>query len=145
MTSFTKQDSRYTWEINDGVLHIFPKEEFRDLLLEELLAVRVARFSVKRNTSCWDFEDRLFGTPEIQAIVEANDIDRSGLNFTGAYIPQLGRDFSLNVSNMTLVDILNKVIKESPVARFWMIKKNSSSRTVLVRLNARHEPDGSRR
>jgi hypothetical protein len=44
----------------------------------------------------------------------------SGRNFTGVYLPQLGRNFNLDLSNTTLESLLNKVIKESPV-RYQMI------------------------
>lgn len=59
-------------------------------------------------------------------------------NFRGGYIPQVGQNFALDVSNMTLRSTLNKVIKESPAARFWLVTRNSDQ-TFFLSVGARFE------
>lgn len=139
LTRFVAQHEEYTWEIQDEVVRVFPKEKYRDPDFKELLGTQLKTFSISEKTSCWALEDALVSTPEIKKILEAHSLQVSGRNFTGVYLPQLGRNFKLEVSNTTLGSLLNTVIKESPVARIWFIKRYSYDRTFAIRFNARHE------
>jgi hypothetical protein len=139
LTQFVAQHDQYDWEIKDGVVNIFPKDNYRDVILDKLLEAEISSVVVKENTSCRALEESLVKTPEIKKILEDNGITHSGLNFSGGYFPQLGRHFSLAVSNMRLKSILNKVVKESPSAKIWLIKRYSNNQTFFIRLSARHE------
>jgi hypothetical protein len=139
LNQFVAQHSQYTWEIKDDVVNVFPKNKFRDLLFGNLLETTINSFSVKQKTNCWVLAKSLADTPEIKRILEDNNTTYRGRSFTGAYIPQVGRNFTLDVSNATLKSILNKVIKESPTAKFWLITRNSSDQTVFLSFGARHE------
>lgn len=139
LTQFVARHNQYTWEIKDGVVNVFPKDGRRHPLFGELLETTISGFSINENTDCWTVADSLVTTPEIKQILEINGTTYRRRSFSGAYIPQLGRNFKLGVSNMTLRSILNKVIKESPTARFWVITRNSSDQTFFIGLSARHE------
>jgi hypothetical protein len=136
---FTDRHDRYAWEIKSGVVNVFPKDGYRDGLLRDLLGTEILRFRVSKDTSCWSLAKDLTSTPEIKKVLEDNGTSYRTRNFTGAYFPQVGRDFDLSVSNVTLKAILNNVIKESPTAKFWLITRNSYDQTVFLGLNARHE------
>ena len=118
---------------------VFPKDKNRDVVLTELLATELPGFSLKEKTSCWALGDALVATPEIRRILEANRMTYSAGYIGGFYIQQLGQHFTLNVSQMTLKSTLDKVVKESPVAKIWIVKRDSSEETLLLRLNARLE------
>ncbi len=139
LTQFVSQHNYYIWEIQDGVVYIFPKNNYRDVLLSELLETKISSFSVKEETSCWMFVESLVDTLEIESVLKANGTTYRERNFSGAYIPQVGRNFTLDVSNTALKSILNKVVKESPKAKFWHITRNSYDQTVFIGLEARHE------
>jgi hypothetical protein len=139
LNQFVRQHNQYTWEIKDGAVNIFPKTNFRDFVLDELLKVQISKFSVKENTGCWALVDSLTDSIEVQRVLKTHGISRSGLNFSGGYFPQVGRHFKLDVSDMTVKTILNKVIKESPIAKIWLIKRYSLNQTFVIRLNARNE------
>lgn len=139
LTQFVKQHNEYTWEFKDGVVNIFPKQNYRDFVLDELLTVQISKFSVRENSSCFMLEESLTNTVEVRKILQTHGLARSGLNFSGAYFPQLGRHFKLDISDMTVKTILNKVVKESPIAKIWLIKRYSHDQTFVIRLNARHE------
>ena len=143
LTQFVARHNQYAWEIKDGTVSVFPNENYRDAVLDQILKAEIGSFSVRKNTSCWVFEKSLVSTPEIKKILEANGLTYNEVNFSGPYIPQLGRDFTLDVSNMTLKAILNKVIKESPTAKIWIIKR--SDRRLLVKLSARHQDSPMRK
>ena len=139
LTQFTAQHERYAWEIRDGVVNIFPKDRYRDTLFKDLLETKLSRFAVKKNTSCWDLARSLVATPEIKQVLDARGTRYRERNFSGAYIPQVGREFTLDVSGVALRPLLNKVIGTSPTARFWLVTRNSYDQTIFLNLNARHE------
>jgi hypothetical protein len=139
LTQFVAEHNQYVWEIEDGVVSVFPKEGYRDPILRELLATEIDSFSVKEKTSSWAFGNSLVSTPEIRRILERYGISYDAGYLGGFYIQQLGQHFTLDVSKMQLKSILDKVIKESPVARNWMVRNISSTQTLFLRVNAKLE------
>ena len=140
LNKFVKAYNLYAWDITDGVVNIFPKGGYRDQVIDDLLKTKVASFKVTENTNCWTAIDLLLATPELKGKLEASGVVQSGLNFSGSYIPHLGRQFTLDVSNMTVKSILNKVAKDSPLAKIWVIKKYGYEQTFFIRFHALH-PD----
>ena len=136
MGQITTQDERYDWLIENGVVNIFPRDKHRNAFLAELLKVRIGNFAVTQNSDCWKLEQDLVNTPEVKAVIDAHGM-RTGTNFSGSYIPQLGRQFSVKVSDTTLKAILNRIIRESRLARIWVISTDAFSRTLGLRVNSR--------
>lgn len=139
LTQFVTQYDQYAWKITDGVVNVFPKGSSRDVILDELLETKISSLSVKEKTSCWTLTQSLASTPEIRRILELYGITYSAGDISGFYIQQLGQHFTLDVANMTLKSILNKVVKESPVAKIWLIKRYNNNQTFSIRLSARPE------
>lgn len=135
---FVKTHNQYTWATVDGVINIFPKDGYRDSAINELLTTEISNFKIEENTSCFKLVDLLLATSEVKTRLEVNGLTQSGLNFSGGYFPQLGPRFKLEVSNMTVRSILNKVAKESPLARIWVTKKYGAESTFFIRLKAYH-------
>lgn len=135
MSQIISQNERYDWLIENGVVNVFPRDKYRNVFLAELLKVRIGSFTVDKNSDCWKLEDDLVNTPEVKAIIDAHGM-QTGANFSGAYIPQLGRRFSLTVSDTTLKALLNRIIGESPLARTWIIDADNSSHTLSLRVTA---------
>lgn len=138
LTQFVAEHQEYAWEMRNGVVNVFPKDQYRDAVLTQLLATEVGKFSVKKRTNCWALSDALAATPEIKSILDANRMRHSPGYVGGFYIPQLGKNFALTVSHMNLKSILDKVVKESPVAKIWIVKRNSPEEMLLT-VNARAE------
>jgi hypothetical protein len=137
LNEFVSQHEQYVWEIRGGVVNIFPKDNYRDALFRDLLATRIDKFVVKKSTSCLELSKSLAATPEVKGILTAYATSYGERSFSGSYFPQVGRDFALDVSNMTLQAALNRVIKESPSARFWLVTRNRSDQTLWLNLSAR--------
>jgi len=131
MSQIIGQNARYDWIIENGVLNIFPRDKYRDAFLAELLTVRIGSFAINKNSDCWKLQNDLVNAPEIKAVIDAHGI-QTGINFSGAYIPQLGRQFSLRVFDTSLKALLNRIIRESPLARTWVIRTDNSSRTLSL-------------
>jgi hypothetical protein len=139
LTQFVKEHNQYTWEINDGVVNVFPKDGYRDPQLKELSEIEVGTFSIKKGTSCYDVGKSLANAPEIKEFLEYHEMVYRGQERGGFYIMQLGRDFTLDVSNTKLKAILNKVVKESPIAKFWLVRRNGYDQSISINFSARQE------
>lgn len=136
MNQITSQNERYDWLIENGVVNIFPRDKYRNAFLAELLNVRIGSFAITQDSDCWKLEEDLVNTPEVKAIIDAHRM-QTGANFSGPYIPQLGRQFSLKVSDTSLKALLNRVISESPLARFWFV--STTSRTLSLKVSSRSQ------
>ena len=138
LNQFVIQHDQYAWEIRDGVVNVFPKDEYRDALFHNLLGTEIGRFTVRENTSCWTLAETLLSTREIKKVLEANGASYRAPDFSGFYIPQAGRHFKLSVSNVTLKFILNRVVEQSPTAKFWVIARNYD-RSINISFAALHQ------
>lgn len=136
---FVTEHDQYTWKIEGGVVSVFPKDNYRDPILRELLVTEISRFSLKAKTSSWGFGESLVSTPEIRGILKRYRLTYDEGYIGGFYIQQLGQRFAFDVTKMRLKPILDKVIKESPVARIWTVRKNRSEQTLSLRIEARPE------
>jgi hypothetical protein len=139
LAQFASEYKQYAWEIEDGVVSVFPKEDYRDLVLRELLATEINSFSVKEKTSCWALGDALVSTPEISRVLARYGLTHDAGYLGGFYIQQLGQRFAFDVSKMQLKSILDKVIRESPVARIWYLRNDSSAQRLSLTVKARLE------
>lgn len=134
LTKLVGEHDQYLWEIKDGVVNVFPKGGCCDAMFGELLKTRIRSFSVEKKTSCGVVTRSLASTPEIKQFLEAKNISYLEQGVNGFYIPHVGDNFRLDVTNMTLRAILNKLIKESPLAKFWIVVGDSSYQTVSITL-----------
>jgi hypothetical protein len=117
---------RYQWKKNkDGSVLIFPKNSFRDSTLESILGTKINQFALKEQTTCDGIVKSIIDSQEVQVVLSANDLTHRYREPGGFYIQKLVGDFSFNVSDMTVQDILNKVIVESPNVRMWSIERQS--------------------
>ena len=139
LTQFVAQYDGYEWKIEDGVLNVFPQEEYRDPVIQELLSTEITSFSVPEKTTTSGFGESLLSTPEIKRnpALHATTFDTGYIG--GFYIQQLGQKFSFEVSGIQVKAILNKVIRESPVARTWIISNRTSAQKIFLRVNAKLE------
>jgi hypothetical protein len=139
LTQFVAEHDEYTWRIEDGIVRVFPKVNYRDSLLEKLLATEIDDFSVRKGTVTWTLSHDLFSTPEVARILEPYSLRNGSDNFSGFSFPQIGKEYSFTVSHMKLQSILDKVVKESPVAKFWTISNNLADGSVTLIVNADFE------
>lgn len=131
LTKIVDQFDDYTWETRDGVINVFPKKMYQNTIVNELLDTSVDSFSIKQNSSCQTVVKSLLSVPEIRKVLEANSLSYQKQNHIGFYIQQTGKRYSLKVSNVKLLEILNKVAKESPTTKYWFINGNKSNKQIL--------------
>lgn len=147
LTQLLANHKEYSWEIADGVVRVFPKDGHRDPIVERLLNVQIGKFSIKKSTAVWNVESTFLETPEFKDVVDAYGLGTLGWTFSGFYLPQLGRNYTLDVSGATVQSILNRIVKQSPTAKFWSIGRDSSQHTFSINFVARPEgpPSNPRR
>lgn len=136
LNQFIAEHKQYTWRIENGVLGVFPTDAYRDPLLKELLTTNISSFYIKEMTSTWGFGEAIAATPEIKRIIKRRGVTCDMGYLGGFYIQQLGRHFTLNVSNVTLKSLLDRVITESPVAKSWYIANRTSAKEIFFRVHA---------
>lgn len=131
--------NRYTWELADGVVHIFPEPGYQAPVLDRLLRVEIADFSMTKGSSCRGFVESLTRSPKMREALDSNGIKLAGENFSGFYFPMMGKEFEIEARNMSLKAVLDKAVKESPVARSWAINLYEASNSFNLVVNARSE------
>jgi len=136
LNQFVAEHKQYTWKIENGVLSVFPTYDYHDPIVEELLTTNISSFSIKEKTSTWGFGEALVATPEIKRILALRGVTCDVGYLGGFYIEQLGQQFTLDVSNVTLKSLLDQVIKESPVAKHWVIANKNSDKKIFLRVKA---------
>lgn len=138
LTRFVAEHNQYAWRIRDGVVNVFPREGSRDFLLQNLLHTKLSTVQVKENTNCSALAASLMATSELKRVLDASGVTYREPSFSGFFIPQLGRHFKLDVSDSTLQFVLNRVISESPTAKFWVLARNDDQ-TLFLAFGANHE------
>lgn len=120
-------------------LSVFSKENYRDPVVRKFLETRISNFSVIEKTTSMTFGQNLLSSPELKRILEPYGITYDTGYLGGFYIQQLGQQYSFDVTNMPAKSVLDKVIRESPVAKNWIISTKSSPPKLFLRVNAQLE------
>lgn len=136
LNKIVAEHPEYTWEIKDGVVNVFPKDGRQDPIVKQILGTEIGTLSIKEKTITWDVERALVTTPELSAVMEGHGLTIAAVDISGFYFPHVGRNFKLDVSNMTVRAILDNIVKESKTAKFWWISRNSSEHTLSIRMTA---------
>jgi len=136
LNQFVTEQTEYAWEIRNGVVNVFPKEGHQDPIVKQVLDSEIGTFSIKEKTVTWDVERALLATPELSAVMKSQGLTKAAFDTSGFYFPHVGRNFKLDVSNMTVRAILDNIVKESKTAKFWWISRNSSEHTLSIRMSA---------
>src|SRR5215213_9759114 len=96
----SKDHKEYTWNIDNGVVSIFPREDYRDPLLREILKTEISRFSLPKKTTSSAFGQILLASPEIKRILDPYRLTCDTGYVGGFYIQQLGQHYSFDVSSV---------------------------------------------
>jgi hypothetical protein len=121
----------YTWELQDDVINVFPKQPNRDPLLENILAVRLKAFAIEKGTARIEFTKAVLSSHEVSSLLEANGLNVEYEIFSKHDIGALGRGFSVNVSDVTVKSLLNQVIKRSET-KYWLLNRYGENRQYLL-------------
>ena len=111
----------YNWEINDGVINIFPSQGC-DVKFENFLKTSVKRFYLKQNDRIGLIRTMIYFLPDFKEFLSNNDLlisnNRSGL-LDGL---DKGLPAELDFSNITFKELLNRATKVKRGG--WILKKS---------------------
>lgn len=123
LNSIIKQIENYKWEINDGVVNIYPVKG-RDDKFEKLLGLKIKRFSFEKGKPIWEITKNIKALPEFSSFTTANNLHYSGGRSgpESALQEQYGRtiDEGMDFSDLTFRDLLNKITKIKKGS--WILK-----------------------
>ncbi|HYG80344.1 MAG TPA: hypothetical protein VD861_08160, partial [Pyrinomonadaceae bacterium] len=112
LNEITRQDSNYMWQLEDGVVNVFPRVN-RDEFLADLLSTRVGTCLIKQDIQSSSLRILLTSLPEIELKAQMAKVWASNPSYTGSDYSPIGLSRPLKLSNATLREILNTVIRNS--------------------------------
>ena len=125
-----KQMENYKWEINEGVVNIFPIKG-RDERFEKLLELNIKKFTFEKGKTVQDITTNIVLLPEFRSFMKESNFHfsdfREGTNFV--IKAQYGRtiDEGMDFSNLTFRELLNKATKIKKGG--WILKWRYVSKT----------------
>lgn len=123
LNKLIKQMENYKWEINDGVVNIYPIKG-RDKRFAKLLDLRIKRFTFEKGDPIWKFTTNIKALPEFSAFTVKNNLrfngGRDGLESVKQEMYGRKIDEGMDFSNLKFRDLLNKITKIKRGA--WILK-----------------------
>jgi hypothetical protein len=111
LDDIVKQMKNYAWEINNGVVNIFPING-RNPKFEKLLNVRIREFAVPKGTEVGMIQQLiLMELPEIRSFLSENNLFVDGARSTSMAFAERPLSEEIRFYDLTLKDLLNKITK----------------------------------
>jgi hypothetical protein len=125
LTKIIGQYPSYYWQINDGVVNVLPKPGYGDSLSNEVLETKISKFSTKGANTCWNIEKSIMSEPKLKRALASHKLGHYGPELTGFYFCNVGNDFVLDVADMQLTVLLNRIIRDNDKAKFWFLGRTN--------------------
>ena len=114
------KDPRYTWKLEGGVVHVWPKTE-RDTLVATLLDTKVSHFAFEGGVSRYRVQHQILNLPEISSLLDFAGV--SPLIFHSfANQAKLEKETVFDESNVTLRELLDKLVLKTEIKQ-WVIMR----------------------
>lgn len=130
LDAIMESDGRYQWQINDGVVNVYPK-----LYQESILDVTVESFSYDSKKTM-SFGESISKTPEVKAKTRSMGIRFFEMSF-GGLVGKGGvlccKDssvFSFEIQNATVRKILNEAIRKKG-SHYWVVSRLGKNNVLL--------------
>lgn len=131
LNSIVEQNPLYTWRVQDDVVNVIPLEPNRDQLLRSVLEKRLEKFSIARGTSRLTLRQTLSKTREIRAILNQGGVVPNNQSFMSRDVSPLGRQYGLEATNISVSELLNRVIRESQT-KYWIVMREGEKKQYFV-------------
>ena len=120
LDSLVAKDSRYTWKLEGGVIHIWPVSG-RDILLATLLDEKISHFSIIGEASRNRIYSDIMDLPEIRSKLIIAGVEPLTFLGPGSWA-KLGKETFFNESNLTLRELLDRIVLKTEI-RQWVISR----------------------
>ena len=132
LNNVIRQKPSYVWEASEGSIRVFPKSEFRDPLLQTLLATRISHFTLSTSLARLNFKKKHSLTrPELAYLLASYGVRPTNQAFHKLDIQPFGGDFSLDLENVSVRSILDSVIQNSKT-KYWFIKRDEEDKAFFL-------------
>lgn len=124
------QMENYKWEINDGVVNIFPIRG-RDQRFEKLMETNIENFTFEKGKTVRIITTNIMKLPEFKKFLDENKLKFNGIRvgsdilMVNSYDKEL--DTEMNFSNLTFRELLNKITKIKRGG--WILKSKGIPRS----------------
>lgn len=126
LDSIVLQNPSYGWELSGSTIKVLPKQDFRDPLLQTFLETKISHFVIPRRTARLTFKQALTNRSELKELLASNGVRLSSDVFSSYEIESIGPDFSLDLENIPVREILDYVIKNSQT-KYWFVRRSGDS------------------
>jgi len=131
LDSVVKQNPLYEWKIEDEVVNIFPKSANRDALLKEVLETKLDKFSIDRGMTRFSFRQALTTTQALKSVLLQHKVVPINETFMSRDFDPLGRNYTLEASNLSISTLLNQVVRDSQT-KSWIVLRYGEKKQYLV-------------
>lgn len=131
LDSIVKQNPLYTWKIQNAVVNVLPTEPNRDHLIRAVLETKLERFTIQPRMSRFGLRQAVTAMPEVNSVLAQSNVHLENQSFLSRDFDPLGRDFSLEVSNISVTELLNRVIRDSQ-SNYWVVVRQGKRKEYFV-------------
>jgi len=128
LDSIIKENPLYTWKLQDGVVNVLPTDPNRDHLIRAVLETKLESLTIKRGMSRFALRQTVTAMSEVQSVLAKENVHPENQSFMSRDFDPLGRNFSLQVSNASVTEVLNRVIRDSQT-NYWVVVRQGSGRS----------------
>jgi hypothetical protein len=124
LDSIIKQEPKYTWEAQDGIVNIYPIQS-RDEILKVLLETNIKDFWSRKETGKPQISRNINNSEEVSKFLDSKKVRLLISTRTKPYAEEeLIPDTDL--SNTNLRKILNKIVLENKDSKFWSVWRSTN-------------------
>ena len=131
LNSIVKQNSLYTWKIQDQVVNVLPLAASRDPLLRNVLETKLEKFSIHRGMTRFSLRQTLITLPAINMILTQYNVVAENQSFMSRDFDPLGRGYGLEAANVSVYALLNQVVRESQT-KYWIVQRYGDRKQYFV-------------
>jgi len=131
LDSIVKQNPLYTWKIQNGVVNVFPNDPNRDHLIRAVLETKLQRFTIPRGMSRFALRQAVTAMNEVSSVLAQENVHAENQSFMSRDFDPLGRNFSLEISNVSVTELLNRVIRDSQT-NYWVVVRQGERKEYFV-------------
>lgn len=131
LDSIVKQNPLYTWKIQNGVVNVFPNDPNRDHLIRAVLETKLQRFTIPRGMSRFALRQAVTAMNEVSSVLAQENVHAETQSFMSRDFDPLGRNFSLEISNVSVTELLNRVIRDSQT-NYWVVVRQGERKEYFV-------------
>lgn len=120
LDSVIAKDSRYTWKLEEGVIHVWPLTG-RDTLVAALLDIKISHFSITGGTSRYRICYGIMDLPEIRSQLVIAGVEPMIFLSSGS-MTKVGEATSFDETNLTLRELLDRIVLRTEMKQ-WVITR----------------------